>query len=80
MFNILMGPDAQRYVEGIRSGFPATEVYHPRMTGNLIVFASPEAALAGEAQLRERAREFDRSGAYGFSFERVLDDRERGPR
>ena len=80
MFNILTGPDAQRYVEGIRRGFPATEVYHPRMTGNLIVFASPEAALAGEAQLRERAREFDRSGTYGFSFERVLDDRERGPR
>ena len=80
MFNILMGADAQRYVEGIRGAFPATDVYRPRATGNFIVFASAEAALAGEAELRERARELDRRGTYGFSFERILDDRARGPR
>ena len=80
MFNILMGPDAQRYVEGILRAFTAADVYRPRMTGNLIVFASPEGPLAGEAELRERARELDRRGTYGFSFERVLDDRERSPR
>ena len=80
MFNILMGPDAQRYVEGIRKAFTATDIYSPRATGNFVVFASPDALLAGESELRERAREFDRRGTYGFSFERVLDDRERGPR
>jgi len=80
MFNILAGPDAPRYVEGIRRGFAAADVYRPRATGNLIVFASPEVPLANEAELRERAQELDRRGTYGFSFERVLDDRERGPR
>jgi spermidine synthase len=80
MFNILMGADAQRYVESIRGAFAATDVYSPRATGNFIVFASPEGPLAGEAELRERARELDRGGAYGFSFERVLDDRMRSPR
>jgi spermidine synthase len=80
MFNLLMGADAQRYVEGIRGAFPATEVYRPRATGNFIVFASPDAALAGESELRERARELDHRRIHGFSFERVLDDRVRGPR
>jgi spermidine synthase len=80
MFNILAGPDAPRYVEGIRKAFAATDVYRPRMTGNLVVFASPDGPLAGEAELRERARELDRRGAYGFSFERLLDDRDRSSR
>jgi spermidine synthase len=77
MFNILSGPDARRYVESVRRAFAATEVYHPRGTGNLIVFASAQGPLAGDAELRQRARDLDRRGGYGFSFERLLDDRQR---
>lgn len=77
MFNLLTGPDAQRYLGSIRRAFPASDLYHPRGTGNLVVFASP-GPLAGDVELRQRAREFDRRGTYGFSFERILDDREPG--
>jgi spermidine synthase len=79
MFNVLDGPDAQRYVEGIRRAFGATDVYLPRGTGNIIVFAASHAPLAGPAELGERARALDRRGGYGFSFERLLEDRERRP-
>ena len=77
MFNILGGPDSHRYIGSIRRAFAATDLYRPRGTGNLIVFASAQGPLAGEAELRQRARDLDRSGDYGFSFERLLDDRER---
>ena len=76
MFNILSGADAQRYVDGIRGAFFATQVYHPGSTGNLIVFASPQGPLANDSQLQERAKEWDRRGTFGFSFERVLGERE----
>ncbi len=76
MFNILSGPDAQRFLEGIRGAFFATELYRPLGTGNLIVFASPQGPLARDAQLQQRAQEFDRRGTFGFSFERVLGERE----
>lgn len=77
MFNILGGPDSRRYVDSIRRAFVATDLYRPRGTGNLILFASAQGPLAGDAELRQRARDLDRRGAYGFSFERLLDDRER---
>jgi len=76
MFNILSGADAQRYIDGIRGAFFATQVYHAGGTGNLIVFASPQGPLAGDAQLQQRAREWDRRGTLGFSFERVFAERE----
>jgi spermidine synthase len=79
MFNILSGPDARRFVGGIRAAFSATEVYRPYGTGNLLVFASAQGPLAGDPELQQRAREYDRSGKYGFSFARLLDERERGP-
>jgi spermidine synthase len=79
MFNVIAGPDAGRYIDSIRRAFAASDIYRPRGTGNLIIFASPRAPLAGEAELPERARAFDRRGGYGFSFERLLEDRERGP-
>jgi len=77
MFNVLVGSDERGYVASIRRAFAATDVYRPRGTGNVIVFAAPHASLAGEAELRERARAFDRRGGYGFSFERVLADLDR---
>ena len=79
MFNILGGPDSQRYVDSIRRAFAATDLYRPRGTGNLILFASAQGPLPGEAELRQRARDLDRRGGYGFLFERLLDDRERTP-
>lgn len=79
MFNVLTGPDAQRYVESIRRAFAAIDVFLPRGTGNIIVFATSLGPLASEAELRQRAKDLDRRGAYGFSFERVLDDREGRP-
>jgi spermidine synthase len=77
MFNILAGPDSHRYVDSVRRAFVATDLYRPRGTGNLILFASAHGPLAGEEQLRQRARDLDRRGGHGFSFERLLDDRER---
>ncbi len=80
MFNVLAGRDADGYIRGIREAFPATDLYRPHGTGNLIVFAAPRDPLADEAQLRERAREFDRWGGYGFSFERLLEARDQQSR
>ena len=80
MFNILMGPDAQRYVDSVRNAFAAAHIYQPRGTGNLIVFASAQAPLASDAELRQRARELDQRGGFGFSFERILEDRARASR
>lgn len=75
MFNMIQGSDTAAYIEGIRAAFPATEVYRPTNSGNMIVVASPAPFRQGEAQLRERARALDRGERYGFSFERLLDER-----
>ncbi len=77
MFNVVAGPDARGYLDSIRHAFATIDIYRPQKTGNLLVFAAPRAPLASEAGLRERARELDRRGGYGFSFERLLDDRDR---
>ncbi|MBI2754516.1 MAG: fused MFS/spermidine synthase [Betaproteobacteria bacterium] len=77
MFKVIAGPDARGYLDSIRRAFAESDVYRPKQTGNVLVFAAPRAPLAGEAELRIRAREFDRRGGYGFSFERLLDDRDR---
>lgn len=76
MFNMIRGRDSEAYVAGIRRAFGAVDVYRPANTGNVIVFASP-GPLAAAAVLRERARDFDRRGGYGFSFEQLLEARER---
>ncbi len=76
MFNMIRGRDSDAYVDSIRGEFKAIDVYRPAGTGNLIVFAAAE-TLANEDALRVRARQFDRRGGYGFSFERLLDARER---
>jgi spermidine synthase len=77
MFNMISGRDSAAYLDGIRIAFAAIDVYRPAGTGNIIVFASAHGALAGENELRARAQAFDRRGGYGFSFERLLDARER---
>jgi spermidine synthase len=77
-FNMLEGRDAGPYMEGIRRAFPATEVYRPSFTGNIIVFASLD-PLPDGGELRRRARVLDARGGYGFSFERVLEERKMKP-
>jgi len=79
MFNVIAGRDASDYIDGVRRAFAASDIYRPRGTGNVIVFAAPQAPLAGEVELRARARALDRRGGYGFSFERLLEDRDRRP-
>jgi spermidine synthase len=77
MFNMIRGRDSDAYLDGIREAFAAIDVYRPAGTGNLIVFASAHGALVDENQLRARAQAFDGRAGYGFSFERLLDARER---
>lgn len=75
LFNMIQGSDTAAYMEGIRAAFPATATFRPAGSGNVIVLAAPSGALPGDADLRERARALDRRGIYGFSFERLLDER-----
>lgn len=76
MFNVIRGRDSDAYVNGIHNEFGVIDVYRPAGTGNVIVLAS-SGTLPDEDELRARARQFDRRGVRGFSFERLLDGRER---
>ena len=80
MFNVIKGRDSDAYVDKIGKAFGSIDVYRPVGTGNIIVFASADAALPGEGELRARAQAFDRRGGYGFSFEPLLAVRERRTR
>lgn len=76
-FNMLEGRDSKAYVESIRAAFPATDGFRPSLTGNLIVFAG-SSPLPDEAELRARARALDARADYGFSFQRLLEERNIG--
>lgn len=75
LFNMIQGADTAAYLESIRAAFPATQTFRPAGSGNVIVVASPSGFRANDAALRERARTLDRRELYGFSFERLLDER-----
>jgi len=77
-FNMLEGRDSGPYMEGIRRAFPATEAYRPSFTGNIIVFASLD-PLPDGGELRRLARVLDARGGYGFSFDRLLEERKMKP-
>jgi spermidine synthase len=77
MFNMLEGRDAEAYLEGIRAAFPALAVFRPSRTGNIIVFAALQ-PLPDDAELRARAQKLDGTGDFGFSFERLLEERKQG--
>lgn len=77
LFNMIQGSDTAAYMESIRTAFPATTTFRPTASGNVIVLGAPSGALPSDAELRERARALDRRGQYGFSFERLLDERSR---
>jgi len=75
MFNSLAGSEGRRYLERIRKAFRAVDTYAPPGSGNVLAFASPF-ALADEPTLRERAKQLDRRGGFGFFFERLLELRQ----
>jgi spermidine synthase len=76
MFNSLAGAESRRYIGSIRKAFGAVDLYEPPGSGNVIAFASPR-ELAGDRELRARAAALDRRGGFGFSFERLLENRRR---
>jgi len=75
MFNSLAGAESRRYIESIRRAFAAVDLYEPPGSGNVMAFAAAHGRLAGESELRERARALDSRGGFGFSFERLLEAR-----
>jgi spermidine synthase len=75
LFNMIQGSDTAAYMEGIRAAFPAAVTFRPVGSGNVIVVGAPSGSLPGDSELRERARALDRREPYGFSFERLLDER-----
>ena len=80
LFNVINGRDASAYISSIRAAFAATEVFRPPSGGNVIVVARTNAPLPGDGELRARARALGLRGDYGFSFERLLELRERDAR
>jgi spermidine synthase len=77
LFNMIEGRDTASYLDDIRRAFAAVAIYRPTGSGNLVVVAAPTGFGVDEQGLRERARALDRRGGFGFSFERVLDERVR---
>jgi spermidine synthase len=75
LFNMIQGSDTAAYIDSIRAAFPAVEIFRPVGSGNVIVVGAPSGFLPSDAELRERARALDRREQYGFSFERLLDER-----
>lgn len=76
VFNMLEGRESKAYLEGIRAAFPVVDVYRPSRTGNIIAFGT--AVAVDHATLVARARALDRRADYGFSFERLLQERKIG--
>lgn len=75
LFNMIRGPDAATYIESIRAAFPAVDVFRPKGSGNIVVIGAFSGSRFSDDELRERARSLDRRGDFGFSFERLLDER-----
>jgi spermidine synthase len=75
LFNMIQGSDTAAYIDSIRAAFPAVEIFRPVGSGNVIVVGAPSGFLLNDGELRERARALDRREQYGFSFERLLDER-----
>lgn len=77
LFNMIEGRDSDAYIAGVRASFGASAVFRPPSSGNAVVVAKPAGPLPGDAELRARARAIDRRADYGFSFEQMLDQRQR---
>jgi spermidine synthase len=77
VFNLIEGPDTRASIGHIRDTFPTVDVYRSSAAGNVIVVALAGGGRPPGNALRERAQALDRSADRGFSFERVLDEREK---
>jgi spermidine synthase len=75
-FNLIEGKDTAANIGLIRSAFKAVDVYRSTSAGNVIVVALA-AGRPRDGELRQRAQALDSGADRGFSFERVLDERER---
>jgi len=76
-FNLIRGPDTAANIALIRNRFGAVEVYRSAAVANTIVVALVAAGRPDETALRRRAQALDRRSDRGFSFERLLAERER---
>jgi len=77
LFNMIEGSGTAAYINNIRAVFPAVEVFRPGWSSNVVVVGASSVSRLSEDELRKRARVLDRRGGYGFSFERLLDEREK---
>jgi spermidine synthase len=75
LFNMIQGSDTAAYMESIRAAFPVSATFQPAGSGNVIIVGASSGSLPRDSELRERARALDRLEKYGFSFERLLDER-----
>ena len=75
-FNLIEGKDTAANIRLIRGAFKTVDVFRSAAAGNVIVVALA-AGRPREDELRKRAQALDRRADRGFSFERVLDERER---
>ena len=75
-FNLIEGRDTAANIRSIGGAFKTVEVYRSAAAGNVIVVALA-AGHPRDDELRQRARALDRGADRGFSFERVLDEREK---
>lgn len=73
MFNMIGSRDTPNYIANIRAAFPFVQVLRPLGSGNLIAVGA--GSRPTDAELRERAQALDRRGDFGFSFDRLLDER-----
>jgi spermidine synthase len=76
-FNLIQGPDTPVNIALVRDTFATVEVYHSAAVANVIVVALAASGGPGEDELRKRAQALDPRDERGFSFERLLDERER---
>lgn len=77
VFNLMEGPHTGADITTLRTAFAHAVVLRSAWRGNLIVVALPSGSRADEESLRRRARDLDRRDGRGFSFERLLEERER---
>jgi spermidine synthase len=75
-FNLIEGRDTSANIRLIGSAFKAVDVYRSASAGNVIVVALA-AGRPRASELHERAQALDRQDSRGFSFERVLGEREK---
>jgi len=75
VFNLMEGPHTSADIATLRAAFAHAVVFRSASWGNLIVVALPSGSRADDEELRRRARDLDRRGERGFTFESLLEER-----